>query len=136
MAYAGTDIVDADTDGDGVRDGADDQDHDDIPNIAEMQPQRGVAVIFDRRRGLRAAQGAGSTRLSTRRYGRVNPFNPCLPATFSRTCPRHSGVGGGRPRSTARRTSTSCTSHYRRPSSRPGPAHERALVVKERGAGR
>ena len=38
--YAGTDLVDADTDGDGVRDGADDQDHDDIPNIMELQPQR------------------------------------------------------------------------------------------------
>ena len=36
VAYAGTDIADADTDGDGVRDGADDQDHDDIPNLAEL----------------------------------------------------------------------------------------------------
>ena len=36
VAYAGTNLVDADTDGDGVRDGADDQDHDDIPNIMEL----------------------------------------------------------------------------------------------------
>ena len=27
-------------------------------------------------------------------YGRVNPFNPCLPATDSRTCPLHPGVSG------------------------------------------
>src|SRR4051812_47507117 len=31
-AYAGTDLADPDSDGDTVRDGADDQDHDDIPN--------------------------------------------------------------------------------------------------------
>ena len=36
ITYAGTDLVDADTDGDGVRDGADDQDHDDIPNVMEL----------------------------------------------------------------------------------------------------
>ena len=36
IAYAGTDLVDPDSDGDGVRDGADDQDHDDIPNVMEL----------------------------------------------------------------------------------------------------
>jgi hypothetical protein len=35
-AYAGTDLDDPDSDGDGVRDGADDQDHDDIPNMDEL----------------------------------------------------------------------------------------------------
>ena len=30
------DLVDRDTDGDGILDGADDQDHDDIPNIMEL----------------------------------------------------------------------------------------------------
>ena len=42
VTYAGTDIVDADSDGDGVRDGADDQDHDDIPNVDGAQPDRGL----------------------------------------------------------------------------------------------
>ena len=36
ITYAGIDLVDPDTDGDGVRDGADDQDHDDIPNVMEL----------------------------------------------------------------------------------------------------
>ena len=36
IAYAGTELDDADTDGDGVRDGADDQDHDDVPNLMEL----------------------------------------------------------------------------------------------------
>jgi hypothetical protein len=36
VAYAGTDMVDPDTDADGVRDGADDQDNDDIPNVMEL----------------------------------------------------------------------------------------------------
>jgi hypothetical protein len=36
IGYEGTDLADADSDGDGVRDGADDQDHDDIPNLDEL----------------------------------------------------------------------------------------------------
>jgi hypothetical protein len=36
ITYAGTDLDDPDSDGDGVRDGADDQDHDDIPNVDEL----------------------------------------------------------------------------------------------------
>jgi hypothetical protein len=36
VAYQGTSAVDADTDGDGVLDGADDQDHDDVPNVMEL----------------------------------------------------------------------------------------------------
>ena len=48
ITYAGTDLVDPDSDGDGVRDGADDQDHDDIPNLMELSrlalacPMRGL----------------------------------------------------------------------------------------------
>ena len=36
ITYAGTKPFDADTDGDGMLDGADDQDFDDIPNIMEL----------------------------------------------------------------------------------------------------
>ena len=36
ITYAGIDLTDPDTDGDGIRDGADDQDHDDIPNVMEL----------------------------------------------------------------------------------------------------
>ena len=28
-------------------------------------------------------------------YGRVNPFNPCLPNRSSRTCQRHPSLSGG-----------------------------------------
>jgi hypothetical protein len=55
----------ADTDGDGVLDGADDQDHDDYDNFTEMERSR-LQV------GLR-----------------VQPYNPCLPNPHSRTCGRY-----------------------------------------------
>ena len=48
ITYAGTDLVDPDTDGDSVRDGADDQDHDDVPNLMELSrwpPRSGVRGV-------------------------------------------------------------------------------------------
>ena len=36
ITYAGTEPDDPDTDGDGIRDGADDQDFDDVPNLMEL----------------------------------------------------------------------------------------------------
>jgi hypothetical protein len=36
IEFAGTGVDDPDSDGDGVRDGADDQDHDDVPNVMEL----------------------------------------------------------------------------------------------------
>ena len=36
VVYAGTNVIDPDSDGDGVIDGADDQDHDDVPNVMEL----------------------------------------------------------------------------------------------------
>ena len=89
VAYAGTNIVDPDTDGDGVRDGADDQDHDDIPNIAEMS--RNAASGHPIVKSCNA-DGAIAYPLDGD-AGRVNPFNPCLPHT-SRTCTRHPGHQG------------------------------------------
>jgi hypothetical protein len=81
IAYEGTDVADPDSDGDGVRDGADDQDHDDIPNIDEVS------------RVLASGMPEGSTP-SLGHYGRVNPFNPCLPDTGSRTCPIYVPANG------------------------------------------
>ena len=80
IAYPGTSPTDADTDGDGVRDGADDQDHDDIPNLMELS-RIAASGYFD---------GAGTCKPDPdapeppdtdhpTAYGRVNPFNPCLP---------------------------------------------------------
>jgi hypothetical protein len=84
IAYAGTNFVDADSDGDGMRDGADDQDHDDIPNIAEVS------------RNMAGGHAPGTT-TPTEPDGRVNPFNPCLPDTGSRSCPTYIPVGAWAP---------------------------------------
>jgi hypothetical protein len=60
--FAQTSFLDADTDGDGLNDGADDQDNDDVANLIEIS---------------REASGLWT-----------NPYNPCLPNPDSRTCPR------------------------------------------------
>jgi hypothetical protein len=84
VAYAGTDLVDPDSDGDGVRDGADDQDHDDIPNLWELSRNAASG-----REVTAACGGDGAIADPTPLKGAVNPFNPCLPYTDSRTCTRH-----------------------------------------------
>jgi hypothetical protein len=95
VRYSGTDVIDSDTDGDGVRDGADDQDHDDIPNLLETS--RIQASGLDDRLNADCKPATGlPTPPATHHpdaYGRVNPFNPCLPATWSRTCDLHPGLG-------------------------------------------
>ena len=52
VALRRTSHVDADTDGDSVRDGADDQDHDDIPNVMELS--RNAATGSRRHAGRRS----------------------------------------------------------------------------------
>jgi hypothetical protein len=115
---------DADSDGDGVRDGADDEDHDDIPNIMELSriqasgyddtedgsippivpqgmplPEPSVgpdgpaydACKVDKELPPYRDQGSP---WHAYEYGRVNPFNPCLPSSSARTCPRYSQGDG------------------------------------------
>jgi IPT/TIG domain len=89
LTYAGTDLVDPDSDGDGVRDGADDQDHDDLPNLMELS--REAAATPDRFRTGVCGKDVGEV-LPTPIRGRVNPYNPCLPYIDSRTCPRHPSI--------------------------------------------
>jgi hypothetical protein len=62
--FAETSPVDADSDGDGVLDGADDQDVDGYDNFTEMELARFRSGLF------------------------VNPFNPCLPDPYAITCSR------------------------------------------------
>jgi hypothetical protein len=89
LTYAGTDLVDPDSDGDGVRDGADDQDHDDLPNLMEMD--RLAAATPDRLfAGPCGTDDAPANPLPV--HGRVNPYNPCLPYIDSRTCPKHPNI--------------------------------------------
>jgi hypothetical protein len=94
IPYAGTDIVDADSDGDGVRDGADDQDHDDIPNVMELS-RLAASGLWDGDGQCKPREGLPSPPDTNHpgAYGRVNPFNPCLPAQ-SRTCTLHPSLAG------------------------------------------
>ncbi|RKQ86944.1 IPT/TIG domain-containing protein [Solirubrobacter pauli] len=85
IKYAGTKAHDADSDGDGILDGADDQDFDDVPNIMELS--RNLAGDWP----LAGYCDPGVTPYdsSIPRKALVNPFNPCLPDINSRTCQRH-----------------------------------------------
>jgi hypothetical protein len=92
IPYAGTSPFDADSDGDGILDGADDQDFDDIPNIQERSrnmagnvPQQNANCV---KPSIEAAGPSGTW---------VNPFNPCLPNRSSRTCPVHPLIGAPYP---------------------------------------
>jgi hypothetical protein len=75
VAYPELDWLDPDTDGDGIPDGQDDQDHDDVTNIQETVGDRAVPAsdFF----GLRA------------RDVWIQPYNPCLPNYRSRSCAKH-----------------------------------------------
>jgi hypothetical protein len=89
VKYPGTRIDSADSDGDGILDGADDQDFDDVPNVMELS--RNMA-------GNEALQGncdpGSQPPLPRTPYKTfVNPFNPCLPDPWSRTCQRHPSLG-------------------------------------------
>ena len=91
VGYTGTAVTNPDTDGDGVLDGADDTDHDDIPNMDELSRidassglDDGEAACKARTTGLPALDPKNN---HPNAYGRVNPFNPCLPFRGSRTCP-------------------------------------------------
>ncbi|HEY1360395.1 MAG TPA: IPT/TIG domain-containing protein [Thermoleophilaceae bacterium] len=112
---SGTDPTDSDSDGDNVRDGADDQDHDDVPNMMELSrvasfnkfgavyPNDPLEGSGDDRKqecvvstDVTDAAGSGTDDQifwHASAYGRVNPFNPCLPFRSSRTCNRHPGFG-------------------------------------------
>jgi hypothetical protein len=109
IEYAGTRVDDGDSDGDTVLDGADDQDHDDVPNIMEVSRMR-ASHEDDREGGVpcrvdpellkpQDVNGDGKPDTQILRhpttYGRVQPFNPCLPFPDSRTCPRYTEIGAG-----------------------------------------
>jgi hypothetical protein len=112
VEFAGTDLADSDSDGDGVIDGADDQDHDDVPNLMELS--RNMASghrDWDAHDGQCSLDSSIQLELPdgpdpddepdlleeyhATDYGRVNPFNPCLPYPHSRTCPRGVSLGSG-----------------------------------------
>jgi hypothetical protein len=69
--FAETSPIDPDSDGDGVLDGADDQDADGYDNYTEMELARPDSGLF------------------------VNPFNPCLPDPYALTCSRYLPIDTG-----------------------------------------
>jgi hypothetical protein len=113
IGYAGPRVDDADSDGDGVLDGADDQDHDDLPNLMELSRYAASGlvdwqdgspcriksgIVFDETDLNGDGKPDNPKRLAGHFYGRVNPFNPCLPGRNSRTCQSHpSFAGAGAP---------------------------------------
>jgi hypothetical protein len=88
LTYRGTRLDDSDTDGDGVRDGADDQDHDSVPNMMECSRSLAADHIRNGIDDLSPYPGLPAE-------GWVNPFNPCLPHEFSETCKRIVTIGNG-----------------------------------------
>jgi IPT/TIG domain len=114
VTYADTELIDADSDGDTVLDGADDQDHDDLPNVMEMSRIAAYNDVNgdypaedgdDRENGRECKLDEALADMLAgvdppiyhheNAYGRVNPFNPCLPVTSSRTCNNYPSFDGG-----------------------------------------
>jgi hypothetical protein len=95
IPYAGPSVVDPDSDGDGILDGADDQDHDDVPNVMELS-RNSASGEFDGEHECKPLDSLPTppATLHPDVYGRVNPFNPCLPDRLARTCSLHPGIGG------------------------------------------
>jgi hypothetical protein len=87
-SFPSTNMIDPDTDGDGIKDGADDQDNDGLSNAFEVaRPWNWsltyVSVLHD---------GTDDPSYAPNPYARVQPFNPCKPV-FSETCHRHPPIG-------------------------------------------
>jgi hypothetical protein len=93
VVYAGTDFITPDTDGDGVLDGADDQDHDDIPNVMELS--RLASSGFDDRKNGASCKLSGNFAVT----GGPLPGSPVL-VTFQgdnagQNVPQMTADGGG-----------------------------------------
>jgi IPT/TIG domain len=104
VPFAGTEIDDRDTDGDGVLDGADDQDHDLVPNIAEMSRRLAAGLApgvtwspgqpvpandpLNWVRPIQVDKEAPGNMIAAE-TGWVQPFNPCLPDAYSPICVRY-----------------------------------------------
>ncbi|HEY7629837.1 MAG TPA: IPT/TIG domain-containing protein [Thermoleophilaceae bacterium] len=86
--YNGTNWLDRDTDGDGIPDGADDQDHDGYTNIEESTPLADPTADAD----VQAAS-VWTWPTAPDQHPNVDAFNPCLPNDMSPTCNRYLGDG-------------------------------------------
>jgi len=93
IPYAGTNWLDRDSDGDGIPDGADDQDHDGYTNIEESLPIGDPKDDVNQARSVWAWPAADEPAGVSNRHPNIDAFNPCLPNSLSPTCPRHP-IGG------------------------------------------
>ncbi len=82
QGYLETSFVDPDTDGDGVPDGADDQDHDGYPNWFEVRRPDDWTTTYT---STRFPMNTGT---HNNPLARVQPFNPCKPI-YSDACHAH-----------------------------------------------
>lgn len=85
LPYSGTNWLNRDTDGDGVLDGADDQDHDGYTNIEELSPLPQVSDK-DQVDFVYVLPGLGMP-------ASTHEFNPCLPNLRSPACLLHPTAG-------------------------------------------
>jgi hypothetical protein len=93
VAYAGTNWLDRDTDGDGIPDGADDQDQDGYTNIEESLPIGDPKDDTNQARSVWAWPASDEPAGVSNRHPNIDAFNPCLPNRLSPTCPRHPAGG-------------------------------------------
>jgi hypothetical protein len=77
LTYGGVSMTDPDTDGDGIPDGADDEDHDGLSNEFEVARPWNWETTY-----------ISSGHSGDNPYARTQPYNPCKPV-FSETCHRH-----------------------------------------------
>jgi IPT/TIG domain-containing protein len=101
--FPGTSLVDPDTDGDGIADGADDQDHDGLSNAFEIsRPWDWKMTYVSGRWAPYIHTGPEPTDydpagplpigVTANPWARVQPYNPCKPV-WSATCHRHPAFG-------------------------------------------
>ena len=91
LTYSGTSLDNPDSDGDGVRDGADDADHDDLPNLMECSRSLATGLAIEPTNLPDPPPG----RLAALPNGVVSPYNPCLPSWTSRSCNDTPTIGEG-----------------------------------------
>jgi IPT/TIG domain/Bacterial TSP3 repeat len=96
ITYTGTNWLDRDTDGDGIPDGADDQDHDGYTNIEEATPLGDPTADATVQAGsVWTWPASDEPSTVTNRNPNVDAFNPCLPNVASPACPRHPAGAAG-----------------------------------------
>jgi hypothetical protein len=84
LTYTGVDMLNPDTDGDGIPDGADDEDHDGLSNQFEVaRPWNWYLTYIST-----GYDGTNDGSYAPNPYARTQPYNPCKPV-FSDTCHRH-----------------------------------------------